>query len=64
MASDAAGLSAADSMSGDFDCNFVVRFRGCEDGGSGKVRAAIAAPASWALVAGGAVAVGARRRRV
>ena len=61
VATDAASLSAADFMSGDFDFNFVVRFRGFEDDGSDKVPA-IPAPASLALFAGGAMAMGSRRR--
>ncbi len=61
-ASDASSLSALSFMTGAFDFNFLVRFRGFEDGGSDKVPAA-PAPGALALMGAAGLVAGGRRRR-
>ena len=52
-ADNAAALTAEDFLSGPFDFNFIVRFRGFEDGGSDKVPAAIPLPTTAAMAGAG-----------
>lgn len=59
---DAMELTAASFLSGPFEFNFLVRFRGFENGGSDKVPV-IPAPASAGLIALGAMSMSSRRRR-
>lgn len=54
-------LSAASFISGPNDFNFLVRFRGFNDGGSDKVPVPV--PGSVFLLGLGAIAVSSRRRR-
>lgn len=62
-ATDAGSLSAASFMSGPYQFNFIVRFRGFENGGSDKVPGMLVpAPGAIALL-GLAGIVGGRRRR-
>lgn len=61
-ASDASSLSALSFMTGAYDFNFLVRFRGFEDGGSDKVPAA-PAPGALALLGAAGLVAGGRRRR-
>lgn len=61
-ASDAAGLSAWSFLTGPYDFNFIVRFRGFEDGGSDKVPA-VPTPGALALLGTAGVLVSGRRRR-
>jgi hypothetical protein len=63
MAADASSLTAIDFISGPAKFNFVVRFRGFEDGGSDKVPGQVVpAPAVLSLLAGFGL-FGATRKR-
>jgi hypothetical protein len=65
-ADNAGDLSAEDFLSGPYDFNFVVRFRGFEPDGSDKVPAGgtmIPLPTAGAMAASGLLLIGVRRRR-
>ena len=61
FASDASSLTAMSFLQGPYDFNFLVRFRGFENGGSDKVPA-VPAPGALALLGLGALAQRRRRR--
>lgn len=63
-ADNADALTAEDFLSGPYDFNFIVRFRGFEDDGSDKVPATvIPLPPAGVMAAAGLMLIGVRRRR-